>query len=596
MPAIDGLRALAVTAVFVYHVDRSWLPGGFFGVDVFFVVSGYLITSLLLAEIGSTGWIRLGAFWGRRARRLLPALFLMLGVVLLVGATLERGRIALRGDALASIFYVANWRFVFEHLSYFQEFGRPPLLRHLWSLAVEEQFYLLWPPLLLLAVRLRRMRVVPWLVGAAALGSAALSAALYVPGEDNSRVFYGTDTRAAPLLVGVLLAFVWKPDALPRLRRPGSRPVLDALSVTALAGVVWAFVAVHDDDAFVYRGGFLVVGVFAAVLLATVVHPHSLLARPFARPVPRWLGERSYAIYLWHWPVLAFTRPGVDIHMARPLVVILQAAVTLLLSDASYRFVERPIRSGGLRRLRPLALRPSFHVPAPLAVGVGAVALLTGLAVLTPRTIEKLPRGFTPAALASSQHAATHLVLPSGTTTSGTTTAPSAVAGPAAVPQSGPILAVGDSVMLGASDALGAAIGRNLHLDAVISRQPRDLIDRLAAYRARGSLPQRVIVHIGDNGPVYYADWQRLKAALAGVPLVVLVNVRIPRSWESEVNATMRNAVIGWRHATVADWYRASSGPGVVSDGAHTTAEGARRFAALIARALRSPNLGAVTS
>jgi len=150
--------------------------------------------------------------------------------------------------------------------------------------------------------------------------------------------------------------------------------------------------------------------------------------------------------------------------------------------------------------------------------------------------------------------------------------------------------------MLGASTALTETIGRNLRLDAVISRQPRDLIDRLLAYRANRALPRRVIVHIGDNGPVYYADWQRLKAALAGVPLVVLVNVRIPRSWESEVNATMRNAVIGWRHATVADWYATSSAPGTVVDGAHTTPEGARRFAALIDRALRAPNLGAVTT
>jgi len=170
MPGIDGLRAIAVAAVFVYHADISWLPGGFFGVDVFFVISGYLITSLLLAELAQTGTVRLARFWAGRARRLLPALFLLLAVCLLIGATVERGKlVSLRGDALSSIFYVANWRFVFEHESYFAQFGRPPLLRHLWSLAVEEQFYLLWPLLFVLAARLRPRALMPALVALAAI-------------------------------------------------------------------------------------------------------------------------------------------------------------------------------------------------------------------------------------------------------------------------------------------------------------------------------------------------------------------------------------------------------------------------------------------
>src|SRR5579871_3106582 len=190
MPAIDGLRAVAVAAVFLYHADPSWLPGGFFGVDVFFVISGYLITSLLLTESAGTGGVDLLRFWARRARRLLPALYALLAVCLLVGVTVERGKLVeLRGDALASIFYVANWRFVFEHESYFAAFGRPPLLRHLWSLAVEEQFYLVWPPLFLLGLRLRGRRTLPALVAGAAAGSTALMWALYTPGADTSRVF-----------------------------------------------------------------------------------------------------------------------------------------------------------------------------------------------------------------------------------------------------------------------------------------------------------------------------------------------------------------------------------------------------------------------
>src|SRR5579863_2443722 len=238
MPAIDGLRAVAVAAVFLYHADAAWLPGGFFGVDVFFVISGYLITSLLLAESVQTGTVALLRFWAGRARRLLPALFTLLAVCMLVGATVERGRLLeLRGDALSSIFYVANWRFIFEHESYFAQFGRPPLLRHLWSLAVEEQFYLLWPPLFLLGMRLRHRLALPALVALATAGSTALMWALYSP-SNSSRVFYGTDTRAAPLLVGVLLAFAWKPSALPSGRRRAPR-WLAPVSLAALGAVIY---------------------------------------------------------------------------------------------------------------------------------------------------------------------------------------------------------------------------------------------------------------------------------------------------------------------------------------------------------------------
>jgi peptidoglycan/LPS O-acetylase OafA/YrhL len=579
MPGIDGLRALAVTAVFVYHADPGLLPGGFLGVDVFFVISGYLITSLLLAEFERTGGIRLPEFWLRRARRLLPALFLLLGVCLLVGATVERGKIGLRQDALAAIFYVANWRFVLEHESYFAQFARPPLLRHLWSLAVEEQFYLLWPPLLALGLHLRHRVVVPAFVAAAALASTAWMWMLYRPGADSSRVFYGTDTRAAPLLVGVLLAFVWKPGSLPRLTRRRSRVLLEAAGIAGLACVVAAFFAVHAERALVYHGGFLLLSLCAASLLASTVHPQGALGRLLARPVPRWLGERSYAIYLWHWPVMCFTRPGIDVHASPALVFALQAAITLVLADVSFRFVERPIRRGGLQGLR--IPRASFAV-----AGV-AIAALLGLAFTTPATVGALPPGIDRASLAASQTSASHLtVLPHFTRARVPRTT---------FPRSGPILAVGDSVMLGAESALTSTLGPALRIDAVVARQPDATIARLRAYRTHGTLPQRVVVHIGDNGPVFYRDWQALKAALAGVPLVVLVNVRVDQAWQAEVNDEMRQAIVGWRSATIADWYDASGAAGAVTDGTHTSPQGARVFAALISRALRDPNLGGVT-
>jgi peptidoglycan/LPS O-acetylase OafA/YrhL len=641
MPGIDGLRTIAVAAVFVYHASGGWLPGGFLGVDLFFVISGYLITSLLLAEHRSSGRVALGRFWAGRARRLLPALFLLLGVCLLIGATLDRGRLVeLHGDALSSIFYVSNWRFIFEHEGYFAQFGRPPLLRHLWSLAVEEQFYLIWPPLFVLAVRLRRRAVVPVLVALAAIGSTALMWALYTPGADTSRVFYGTDTRAAPLLVGVLLAFIWRPGSMTRLSRAGVW-VLDGIAVAGLAAVVYMFATVHDYDSFTYRGGFLVLAICAAPLLAGIIHPQGVLGRVLGHTVPRWLGERSYGIYLWHWPVLCLSRPGTDVHLARGLLIALQAAVTIAIAALSYRFVERPIRTGSLQRISLRVPRLMREPRTPFALtGVGVAALLA-LVALTPPGATALPPGITREALLESERAAHHLVLPparhhhstrtthtraSSTTTGSRTTRHARTTATTttthtrtrrththartvhrhhhhhhlratpSIPRSGPILAVGDSVMLGASSALDSMLGPELHIDAVVSRQPGTTIDRLGEYRAAGSLPQRVIVHIGDNGPVYYADIQHLKQVLKSVPLVVIVNVRVDTSWQAEVNSELRYAVKGWHEATIADWYDASTAtPGLLADGTHTTPTGAKEFADVIDRALTHPKLGGVT-
>jgi hypothetical protein len=297
--------------------------------------------------------------------------------------------------------------------------------------------------------------------------------------------------------------------------------------------------------------------------------------------------------------VLVFTRPGVDVHLARGVLIPAQAAATVFLAALSYRYVERPIRTGALRRLRVRAPRLLAQPRTPFAFAATGVAALLALVALTPQGVAALPPGFSRSALASSQHASTHLVLPppgqrNADPPPGRTRS-SHHHRLAPIPRSGPILAVGDSVMLGASAALQSTLGPELHVDAVVSRQPTQTITRLFAYRAAGSLPPRVIVHIGDNGPVYYADLLRLRAALAGVPLVVIVNVRVSTSWQAEVNSELPQVVAGWHEATIADWYHASAGDGAVGDGTHTTVAGARMFAALIARALNAPHLGGVT-
>src|SRR4051794_26219355 len=383
MPGLDGLRAIAVLAVFVYHFHNGggWLPGGFLGVDVFFVISGYLITSLLLSEFRKDGRVDLVAFWLRRARRLLPAVGVLIGVVMVAGAFFDLGQIStLRGQALASMAYVTNWDLILSHQSYFDQFARPSLFRHLWSLAVEEQFYLLWPiAFAFFMTRFGQRRVVIGVI-CGAIASSLLMAILFDPINPN-RVFYGTDTRATPLLIGVALAFFWHPEKL-KARTGTLAPVaLNVIGVIGLSMVAITFLTVHDYEISLYHGGFLLLSIWTAMLIAAVAHPAASIGRTLGGPGMRWLGVRSYSFYLWHWPVLELTRPGVDVPLHGPALFALQLGLTLALADLSYRYVEQPFRRSTSWQ-RPDWLRIGR---VGIAVGVTAVVLVVGWSGIVPQ-------------------------------------------------------------------------------------------------------------------------------------------------------------------------------------------------------------------
>lgn len=376
LPAMDGLRALAVAAVCIYHAGLGWLPGGFLGVEVFFVISGYLITSLLVAEYDATGRIDLKAFWVGRARRLLPALFTVLVLTLLYALVFLPEEVAgLRAEVLAALGYATNWYLIFAEQSYFEAIGRPPLLKHLWSLAIEEQFYVLWPLILgtLLSVwgaARRGYHSLAVVLAAGASASTFLMAYLYEPGSDPSRLYYGTDTRATSLLVGAALAFVCRPrtrrtaETVPIVRRRSARPgsatalaAAFALEVAALAGLgilTVACVVLTEEDDFLYQGGFLVVSAATAILIASCVAARrrrpGLVVSLLSLPPVRWLGLRSYGVYLWHWPVYMVSRPGVDISLSGLAGLALRLSITLALAELSYRLIESPIRRGALSR------------------------------------------------------------------------------------------------------------------------------------------------------------------------------------------------------------------------------------------------------
>jgi peptidoglycan/LPS O-acetylase OafA/YrhL len=388
-PALDGLRAVAVLAVIGYHGKVGWLRGGFLGVDVFFVLSGYLITALLLAEHAETGRVSVRAFYARRARRLLPALLLLLlgaaAFSAFVAYSGDRG--AIRADALASLLYVQNWHLVWAGTSYFTAFAAPSPLRHLWSLAIEEQFYVVWPLTLLALLRLARGRrgFLVCALSAATLASAALMAGLYHSGSDPSRAYYGTDTRAHELLVGALLAVLFAHSSTSRTARP-----LRAAGLVAVAVLVAFLGFATDSSGWLYRGGFLGVAMVTAVVVASVTRaPDSSLSRVLSWAPLRATGRISYGLYLWHWPVMLWLTPDrTDRHGGALLG--LRVAVTYAIATTSYVLIERPVRTGVApiwngRRLWIATAAALTTVVVAVTVTVSAPTTTSSFAVALPR-------------------------------------------------------------------------------------------------------------------------------------------------------------------------------------------------------------------
>ena len=401
LPALDGLRAFAVSGVIAYHLGAKWASGGYLGVDLFFVLSGFLITSLLLEEWAADGKVRLAAFWVRRARRLLPALFLLLvalGVfVVVLGRFGSPASIAhidlsgLRGDALATLLYVANWHAIFAHQSYFAQFSAPSPLEHTWSLAIEEQFYLVWPPVLvvLLAGWRRRARARRshrrrgpdgwrWLVGSVAvavgIGSAALMAVLYHPGADPTRVYFGTDTRIFDMLAGVVVAVLAAARPQPG---PRARTALHVLAPLAAGGLAWFWVTGGTPTGLprgeMFDGGFALCAVLAAVVVADVRQlDRGPLGAVLSLPPLRWLGTISYGVYLWHWPIIVYVTPG-RTGLSGAALDLVRIVLTLAFSTASYYVVERPIRR------RRMTGWPRFTLAPLTAMATAAVVVVATL-------------------------------------------------------------------------------------------------------------------------------------------------------------------------------------------------------------------------
>ncbi|MBO3095994.1 acyltransferase family protein [Cellulomonas dongxiuzhuiae] len=599
---LDGVRALAVVAVLLYHLRVPWAPGGFLGVDVFFVLSGYLVATLVLEEVEATGRFRTGRFLARRVRRLVPALLAVLAGAAAAGLVARDALTSLRGDLLAALTYTSNWWQVVADRSYFELTGRPPLLQHLWSLAVEAQFYLAVPLVALLALRAGRARVgqvaaVLTVASTVAMGVLAARAGMPVP-QDPTRVYVGTDTHAMGLLLGVAAATVWRPwrtwratgswaaergDAVRRFEAG----VTDVAGVLALAGVVACVALVDEFSVGLYRGGFLAFAGLTVVLVGAAADPAGLLGRALARQPLRWLGERSYGIYLWHWPVLMLTRPDQDVTLPDWAAPLVRVGVTLLVAEASYRWVEMPVRRGALGRA---VVR--LRTPAPGRVRAAVVTATVTTAVVATAVVLAVGVVRTPAPGSAA----------SGPTTAGTSAAPDPIgsvvpeqdrapsaaptADPAPAEEVGAVTAFGDSVMLGAAGELAA---RGVLVDAVVSRSFGEMVDLALGAGAAGSLGHTVVVHGGTNGPVAEEDLRRLLEGTAGHRMFV-VNVRVPRPWEQYDNELFARVVPEYPHARLLDWKSGGEANPAwfYDDGIHLRAGGGREgYAAWIAQEIQ---------
>ncbi|SDD09348.1 Peptidoglycan/LPS O-acetylase OafA/YrhL, contains acyltransferase and SGNH-hydrolase domains [Sanguibacter gelidistatuariae] len=656
---LDSLRALAVLAVVTYHLAPGLLPGGFVGVDVFFVLSGFLITTLLVRERVQTGRVSLRRFWTRRARRLLPAM-----VTVVVACTATAGLlggdvlVGIRSQVMGALTFASNWVYIAQGASYSSDLS-PQLFANFWSLAVEEQFYLFWPLVLLAVFTIRRSRTAGLVVtGTFAVASAVWMAVRYDPLFDPSRVYFGTDTHLFGLMAGAFFALWFAPrsplvrdvagaaevlDDAPRAERTGARwtaPLARlfavparrrgarlALGAASAVGLVWLSFTLSVDAPSAYRGGLVLASLFTVGLIAFVVRSQPLTRRCEVAPL-RWVGVRSYGLYLWHWPLLVLVsqvmgadHPG---HGSPWLVVAVTLALTVAAAWASYRFIERPVMVRGIGtllrtawdRVRRMALVAWAERRSPARTARGRVRLAVAIAgtllvvssvtaafVRAPEVSEleaEIERGAQAAADGQTSAPVTvptapaaDPTVPTGATPDAPPSAPAVTepapptAGVAAAPAGDQVTVIGDSVTLISAASLQAALP-GVYIDAEVSRQMSTAPEVAAALSAGGALRPYVVLSLGTNSTVNERVMDAAIAAIGPDRTIVLVTGYGDRPWIGPTNDQMRSAAARFPNVVVADWQTtiAAHPESLGKDGVHPQASGQELYAQMLVAGL----------
>lgn len=565
LPSIDGLRAVAIIFVILYHFQFPFAQGGFIGVDIFFVLSGYLITNSLMIEWHQTKQFDFKQFWLKRLRRLLPAVVTLLIVVLIVcffffPSSFKKSW----SDSIAALFYVSNWWYIFKKVPYFDSFGTPSPFKHLWSLAIEEQFYLLWPVALLGLLKwLKKRQRVLLAIITAGIFSAVLMAVLYNPNAID-RVYYGTDTRIFAILAGCGLAFLWPYYYLEANFGQKAQRILDGAGTGALVALLIIALLINEYQTFLYHGGLVLVALFTVVLLAVIVHPSSKLGKLFANPAFSWIGKRSYSLYLWHYPVVALFTPVKLVGTFHIGLVLMQLALIVVLANFSYMWIEEPIRKHGLKAsfksLKAVSKKQLYYPAASIGIIVVLSLGIWGTNQFLTRANAKVTK-------------------PVETETSEV---------PVKKETLTQVLAIGDSIMLGIKDQLEEAVP-GIEVDGKVGRQLVDakkLVDE--KYGDYNHKDAAIFIELGSNSPFNSKDLSTF-LTLFDKANVYLINTRVPRNWESEVNSMLTEAATESENVTLVDWYSiASQAPGLLAeDGVHLSeGDGKASYVSLITNEL----------
>ncbi len=570
IPAIDGLRAVAVIAVMLYHLGLEWIPGGFLGVDLFFVISGYVITRLLLDSIQERGGLDLRAFYMARIRRLLPPLLFMLIVTsIVVGLWAPDTTKKFLTDAPFSIFGGMNWWLVFNQQDYFESSGRPPLLQHTWSLAVEAQFYLIWPLVLLLVLRFFGKKLIPAaaLIIAATSGIALMLVSFQLDDANSSKVshvYFGTDTHSIGLFLGAALAVSWIPQNFrPEVSRR-AQDFIDGVGVFGFLGILATFLLIDESDPTLYKLAFPLAGIFGTAILISIVHPASRFAPLLRNKVLLWIGERSYAIYLWHWVIFQISRPQVDLDGEDWALFSLRILVVLALSDISLRLVELPIRSGAVAFwFRGMKYRtPSVRRKQKFLVwNLSALILLSSAVVSLNALIEIDDKNKELAQQLKDSNK------------------------PITAPIVGDVPGLwvtGDSVILGIRSEIESRHPIAL-INARVGRQAAELLEVMAVDGEKVK-ESPVVFNLGNNNALTSEEVTAIFEEVKGAPKAIVVNTAVPRPWKDANNALISEIAAKYPNISVIRWDQISEGHPeyFAPDGVHLVPTGVRAYVAAI--------------
>ena len=575
IPAIDGLRAIAVAAVVFYHLGFPWIPGGFLGVDLFFVISGYVITRLLLDSIARSGGLDLRGFYKARARRLLPPMIFMIVVTAFYVTIWAQDSVKrFLTDIPFSLTGSMNWWLVFKQQDYFEAIGRPPLLQHTWSLAVESQFYLIWPVLLLLILKRFGKKVIPLaaLVIALFSGTALFLVSLQLDASSSvSHVYFGTDTHSIGLFLGAALAVSWIPQNFKSEVSNKAQNFIDFIGVFGLVGILGSFLLIDASSPTAYKIAFPLAAIFGAAIITSIVHPASRFAPILQNRVLLWVGERSYAIYLWHWVVFQITRPRVDIDGQDWALIALRILVVLALADISLKLVELPIRSGrveywfkGMKyRTTSVRKRQKIAVFSSISVLLVSLSVLSSVAVVSSnrateefqKTLQSEPE-FTPPVAET-------------------------------VDRSEMIWLTGDSVILGIRSAI-AEIRPLLGVNARVGRAAPELLEEMTKdfEKAAGST---IVMDLGNNDLLNEETVRAIFDLVKESPKVVVVNTAVPRAYRDANNELITELAAQYSNIRVVDWNAISTGHPeyFAPDGVHLVPTGVSAYVIAIDEALK---------